>query len=152
GPVAAGIAPEPAPGLHDRLHEAGRVDADGAPVGLAGVQPALVDATGVVEQRVVEVDEQRLHRPLTRPFPPSPAPPSPAPPPRVRAGRREPGRGGRPIGSCTSGRCAAPRSSRIPTPPRGSAPDPSGTPSSTAPRGGCARGPARGSPRPRDGA
>ena len=143
-PMAARIVPEPAPRARDRRLEA-RPDRD---------------------RRAWP----RCRRPGTRNRPRRPSsraayrPDRRAAPSRVRdlrlglaPGRLGGGRGetaaapgGTPRGSCTSGRCARPPSSRSRPPRRRSSRGPRDRPSSSAPRAGCGRARGRGSPRPRD--
>ena len=60
--MALGIVPEPPPGFGERAQEYRGIDAGTRAARVARSGPASVDAAGVVEQRVVEVEQQRGDR------------------------------------------------------------------------------------------
>src|SRR5256885_16181277 len=60
--MALGIVPEPPPGFGERAQEYRGIDAGARAARVARSGPASVDAAGVVEQRVVEVEQQRGDR------------------------------------------------------------------------------------------
>src|SRR5207245_8499162 len=59
--MACRVFPEPPSCLGNRGHERGGVDTPRKAARGARLAPAELDAPGIIEQRVVEVEEQRLH-------------------------------------------------------------------------------------------